>query len=293
MRKGILILALVILVSGCTNQAPENPDCNSFSADDCPGYCVVCPPCEACSSVSCQTEEFCLDLGFDRDWHSRVSHPPANDTEDITEWEDLYVDPPVIHDMGIDLEPYDPSTGFAGDVDFGGLTYDDRAFITFGGDLDGSPNVHPTFIIPLGTEIRSVSEGVVHRIETLGDDDYDICVHRGEGDEWCISYEHATNIRVSEGDAVKVGDVLGEAGRINEFTDSGKFDLKVWRGGTTTILNHCPYDLFDPSVMEEKQAELSRFIRDWEEFIGKDVYDEDSWLSPGCITETLEEHPPG
>ncbi|MEM5777881.1 MAG: hypothetical protein QXJ06_05585 [Candidatus Aenigmatarchaeota archaeon] len=43
--------------------------CSSFSVDKCPDECVVCPPCEVCSSVSCQTEAFCRKMGFNRSWY--------------------------------------------------------------------------------------------------------------------------------------------------------------------------------------------------------------------------------
>jgi hypothetical protein len=197
--------------------------------------------------------------------------------------------PPVLYDIGIDLEPYDPETGYAGDVYFEDLGYDDKMFLWFGMDYgDGSLNPHPMFVLPLGTEIHAVSEGIVNWVKPLDDNDYDVCIYRYEDDPWCVSYEHVSSPMVREGDTVRVGDVIGEAGRINEFVEFGKFDLKVWKGGTT-VLNYCPYELLDDSVKEEKQAEITRFIRDWEDFLGKDVYPEEDWLSPGCAEETLEE----
>jgi len=51
---------------------PSEINCSLFSADNCPSLCVVCPPCEACSSISCQTEEFCKSIGFDRSWWESV-----------------------------------------------------------------------------------------------------------------------------------------------------------------------------------------------------------------------------
>ena len=46
--------------------------CNSYSIETCPDKCVVCPPCEACSSISCQTEEFCKNIGFNRNWYESI-----------------------------------------------------------------------------------------------------------------------------------------------------------------------------------------------------------------------------
>ena len=44
-------------------------ECISNDPENCPEKCVVCPPCEACSSLSCQTEEFCEKMGIDRSWY--------------------------------------------------------------------------------------------------------------------------------------------------------------------------------------------------------------------------------
>ncbi|MFC1678539.1 Gmad2 immunoglobulin-like domain-containing protein [Patescibacteria group bacterium] len=50
----------------------EAQRCDSFAPEICPQECVVCPPCAACSSISCQTEEFCANLGIDRTWYEEI-----------------------------------------------------------------------------------------------------------------------------------------------------------------------------------------------------------------------------
>ncbi len=82
----------------------------------------------------------------------------SQETQEKTEFYDKL---PTIFDIGINLGPWDSGTNMAGDVSFGGFRYEDRIFIEFGGDMAGSPNVHPTFILPLGTEIHAVSDGTV------------------------------------------------------------------------------------------------------------------------------------
>ncbi|MCI0503136.1 DUF333 domain-containing protein [Candidatus Micrarchaeota archaeon] len=49
--------------------------CTNFGVDTCPADCVVCPPCEVCSSISCQSEEFCESIGFGRDWYNTTVNP--------------------------------------------------------------------------------------------------------------------------------------------------------------------------------------------------------------------------
>lgn len=50
-----------------------NLDCNNYSLDKCPVSCVVCPPCEACSSLRCQTKEFCESIGFNETWYNDMN----------------------------------------------------------------------------------------------------------------------------------------------------------------------------------------------------------------------------
>ncbi|MCX6776958.1 MAG: serpin family protein [Candidatus Micrarchaeota archaeon] len=96
----LLLLASLFLLSGCaqTNQpnacteeaklcpdgtavgrvgpncefapCPNVTNCQNYSVDKCPSQCVVCPPCAVCSSISCQSEEFCKVIGFNRSWYA-------------------------------------------------------------------------------------------------------------------------------------------------------------------------------------------------------------------------------
>ncbi|MFH1523264.1 MAG: M23 family metallopeptidase [Patescibacteria group bacterium] len=50
----------------------EKIECTSHTPENCPTECVVCPPCLACSSITCQTEKFCEELGIDRSWYDNI-----------------------------------------------------------------------------------------------------------------------------------------------------------------------------------------------------------------------------
>ncbi len=107
MKRILILLFLISLFIGCLQQSPPActadakvcPDgsavgriptdcefapcppvenCTFYPVDQCPEPCVVCPPCEVCSSVVCQSEEFCAGMGFDREWYRSVttSRPP-------------------------------------------------------------------------------------------------------------------------------------------------------------------------------------------------------------------------
>lgn len=49
-------------------------ECSDYSPDSCLASCVVCPPCPACSSISCQNPEFCADMGIDRSWYEDIKN---------------------------------------------------------------------------------------------------------------------------------------------------------------------------------------------------------------------------
>jgi hypothetical protein len=51
---------------------PALEGCNAHTYWECPGPCVVCPPCAQCSSVACRSEEFCKSIGFGREWYEGI-----------------------------------------------------------------------------------------------------------------------------------------------------------------------------------------------------------------------------
>jgi hypothetical protein len=87
----VLSVSFVFLVDlyldGSVNQDVE---CDSYSIEACPQDCVVCTPCEVCSSISCQTEKYCESIGFDKDWYDRVKGPKDVETTVDIEIEHVY-----------------------------------------------------------------------------------------------------------------------------------------------------------------------------------------------------------
>jgi hypothetical protein len=73
----VSVLTFIAFIGGILFWAFESSSesyyCQSFSYTTCPEKCVVCPPCEMCSSVSCQTESYCESIGFNRSWSEEVS----------------------------------------------------------------------------------------------------------------------------------------------------------------------------------------------------------------------------
>jgi hypothetical protein len=80
---------LIFLGAGCKSapvvQQPvveDNTVCSDYTVEACPNDCVVCPPCAECSSISCQSEEFCLNLGFDKNWYDKNVFKPDDTTDE-------------------------------------------------------------------------------------------------------------------------------------------------------------------------------------------------------------------
>jgi hypothetical protein len=69
---GVVLLAAILLTLYLGDDKGTFNYCGSFSDADCPANCVVCPPCPECSSISCQTEEFCESIGFNRTWYEDI-----------------------------------------------------------------------------------------------------------------------------------------------------------------------------------------------------------------------------
>lgn len=80
----------VVRVSpGCEFAPCPEINCSVFSIEDCPTSCVICPPCEVCSSIGCQNEEFCTRIGFNRSWWENVRPKPCQCPEGYVQEGDI------------------------------------------------------------------------------------------------------------------------------------------------------------------------------------------------------------
>jgi hypothetical protein len=78
---GIMIIVILAIILFLTWESKnemviqeENYEmkCQGYAESECPDDCIVCPPCEACSSLGCNSAEFCNSMGFDKDWYQMV-----------------------------------------------------------------------------------------------------------------------------------------------------------------------------------------------------------------------------
>lgn len=206
---------------------------------------------------------------------------------------------PSIYNLGINVEPYNPATGKAGDIAFKdlGASYESIVFQHFGYTMkpnERNPipklNVHPEYFMPQGSKIFAVSDGVVRETPVLYSSDYSILVTPDDAPEWTLNYEHVTKPTVKKGDRVKAGQIIAEVST-NQMNGNGfgKWALMIFKSTSDGILAICPYTLFHESVKTEMQGKLTRLVKDWESFMGRNIYNEEAWFSPGCEYEKMTE----
>ncbi len=177
-----------------------------------------------------------------------------------------------------------------------------RVFIEYGFEVPSSMSeggegkvLHqPAFIAPLGTKVHSLVDGEVVEVKEIWSGDYTVMVAKGGGKNtrWIYETEHVINPVVKVGDIVKAGQVVAEVSDFDtrNYAGYGLVEIGILEGGAQP-LHHCPFLYLDESVKEEYYEQLTTLMARWEEFKGdSSIYNEDSFVVPGCITlETIGE----
>lgn len=206
---------------------------------------------------------------------------------------------PVLKNLGIDIKPLDKETNLAGDLIFSkALVYDDgrvsgdKVFVDFGAKdkyrTDSIGNVEYWYHVPLNTKIRAPIGGEVKVDYFEHTKDWGVNIHTQDS-EVIVSFEHLVNVLVKDGDHIAAEDFIGEAAPRNTFNNKiAMTELAVWRGGKN-ITKYCPYDYLDESLKPIYKEKLEKVASEWEEFIGKEVYQQENWVAPGCIVRSIKE----
>lgn len=205
------------------------------------------------------------------------------------------VPPLLLQSIGFNLDTYDPATNRAGDLQFTKLKLQfDRLWMDFGFVIPGAQsstqadksNPQPTFIVPLGTKVRSLVDGVVVDIKTLSSGDWTVMVAKDAQSPWIYETEHVANPVVKVGDRVKAGQVVAEAANFNNNAPEGfgVFEIGILHGGNPPE-HICPFAYLDPAVKEDLHTKIRSLYAAWEEYTGKpNLYDEANLPLPGCLT---------
>lgn len=205
--------------------------------------------------------------------------------------------PVKIKSLGINLDYYDPTTGTAGDIVFPKDKFPEGAmqtvFSEYGYEVPGNSasngqsrlNPQPTFIVPLGTKVRSLIDGTVISVPKLYSNDYSIHV-QGQGSDLIFETEHVMNVTVKTGDKVTAGQVIAEVSDYDakNYNGLGLVEIGILKGGNPPQ-HVCLFDYLDDSIKEDTLKKITALKKSWEDFRGEpSAYDESAVVIPGCVT---------
>ena len=209
---------------------------------------------------------------------------------------DLSQPPLLIKHLGVELGDFDPATGMAGDFKFTRNKLDqkrlwmDYGYVIPAGDSatgQDKPNPQPTFVLPLGTKVHSLVDGVVVAIPELYSHDFSIQVGVADKDSvWRYETEHVINPTVKVGDRVTAGQVIAEVSTWSfQGNDGlGMVEIGILRGGNPPE-HICPFAYLDPSVKDQLQSSITKMYASWESYRGDTaLYDEAAMPVIGCQT---------
>lgn len=215
----------------------------------------------------------------------------------ITNIESLNLDTPPLKlkSIGVNIDYYDSETGRAGDFIFTKKKLQfDRLFMGFGFVIplnmsssgQDKSNPQPTYIVPLGTPVRAIVDGVVANIPTLWSGDYSIQITTdGKMQKWIYEMEHIVNPKVKVGDRVSAGQVVGEVSNFNRGAPEGfgTVEIGILKGGGSPE-HVCPFAYLDESVKDDIQKKVIGLYKAWEEYKGDETLYDENVVTAGCLT---------
>ncbi len=151
--------------------------------------------------------------------------------------------PLLLRSIGVDLGTYNPATGRAGDFLFVSAPLPlNRIWTDYGHIISGAmtstgqdkANPQPTFLLPLGTKVRSLVDGVVVAVPTLYSGDVSVQVASSAESIWIYETEHVINPAVRVGDRVTAGQIIAEVSPFDAHNQGGLgiVEIGLLKGGS-------------------------------------------------------------
>ncbi len=203
--------------------------------------------------------------------------------------------PLLLKSIGFNLDYYDRNANKAGDFVFSnkGLQFN-RLFMGYGFVIPANmtqtgkskANPQPTYILPLGTKVLSIVDGVVANVPKLYSGDFSIQVSaNGKMEKWLYETEHIINPLVKPGDPVKAGQVIAEVSDYDRnLRGFGIVEIGILKGGNPPQ-HVCPFAYLDPSIKEDTFSKIKALYTSWEDYMGDaSLYDEKVEVIPGCVS---------
>lgn len=207
---------------------------------------------------------------------------------------------PILNGFGINIDKFDSNTKKAGDLIFDkallfddGRVSNDKVYIDFGHKdkyfVDSIGSIELWFHVPLNTDVIAPIAGTAEVQYLEHTKDWAVNI-KPVGSNFIVSFEHVVDVPIKNGDLVTQGTLLGKAAPRTTFKNKiAMVELAVWTGGQEGIYKYCPFDFLDSTLKPTYEILLNSIAKDWESFIGKDVYDEGAWVSPGCLVDKIKE----
>lgn len=202
--------------------------------------------------------------------------------------------PLTIKSLPLALAPYDAATGKAGDIAFTkeklstGLIFMDYGYV-ISGEISANgekSNPQPTFLAPLGTQVRSIVDGVVVAIPELYSGDFSIQVADSTTSSWIYETEHVLNPTVAVGERVTAGQAIAEVSNHDSQHNGGLglVEMGILQAGNPPQ-HVCPFTYLDSSIAGSTNQALTQLYSDWESYRGDtSLYNESALTTPGCLT---------
>ena len=217
--------------------------------------------------------------------------------------------PKTIQNWGLDLAPYDASTGKAGVMQLAGVqppTFPNpadtdaysRIVGLYGASVQGILEPQMAFIAPLGTPVIAMSDGTVCDMPVLYSNDYSIRVApkgfacSSGAASVLFEHEHVLNPLVKVGDTVKAGQQIATVSDYNGnwkskgmgMVETGVFFMKNDNSGKPW--HACLANYLDPSKSASLKATLTSIENGWMSVRGDtNLYNLGAQNPVGCLTQ--------
>lgn len=195
--------------------------------------------------------------------------------------EEKDTDPPVLFNVGVELDAYDPLTGTAGALVLDtGLS---SIFSEFGPEI---PSFDWSYVLSTGAEVVSPLSGTVSSLAFDDTDQtYTIRIRPKSDSVWSVIISHVALPIVADDDPVAAGDPLGVAG---PGAPLGYSQLTLRIDDTKKDNSWCPLALFDQATLLTVSSNLGAALAQFEALKSDpNIYDESAWALPGCTADTV------
>ncbi|MGK7395713.1 MAG: hypothetical protein ACNS62_14130 [Candidatus Cyclobacteriaceae bacterium M3_2C_046] len=193
-------------------------------------------------------------------------------------------EPPLLKNLIVTFDNYDPDTQTAGDFIF--QSNYNKMFLEFGALAQGpdGPKILPTFeyILDENALVLAPCDGLITRLDFRYDSqDYSMIIKNQKNSIWFVNVDHIKNITVQEGDRLAAGEVIGNPGNWNNAPGLGRVELSVINDEERR--NYCPFSFFDPALKSAYEAKVLQLMTDWETFKNDfTIYDQENMTAPAC-----------